>query len=242
MQTLFQDLRYAIRLLLRSPAFGVTAILILALSIGANAAVFSAVKGMLIAPLPYPEPDRLVRIFEENPTTPHFPMAPADFRDYRSELRTFEGIAAYLRHDLQLVEGDRPEQLRGMQVTAGFFKTVGIAPILGREFEPGEEVAVDGDGVVLSHELWMRRFRGDPAIVGRPLRLSGRVFRVIGVLPAGFQHVGGTYRTYAHGEAVDIWSVMPVAVSQEAQYRFSHYFNVVGRLRPGVSWAVMNED
>ncbi len=242
MQTLFQDLRYAIRLLMRSPGFAVTAILILALSIGANAAVFSAVKGMLIAPLPYPEPDRLVRIFEENPTTPHFPMAPADFRDYRSELRTFDGIAAYLRNDLQLVEGDRPEQLRGMQVTAGFFKTIGIAPVLGREFEPAEEIAVNGDVVVLSHELWMRRFHGDPAIVGRPLRLSGRVFRVVGVLPAGFQHVGGTYRTYAHGESVDIWSVMPVPVSQEARYRFSHYFNVVGRLRPGVSWAMMTAD
>jgi len=242
MQTLFQDLRYAIRLLVRSPAFAATAILILALSIGANAAVFSAVKGMLITPLPYPEPDRLVRIFEENPTTPHFPMAPADFKDYRSDLRTFEGIAAYLRNDLQLAERDRPEQLRGMQVTAGFFKTVGIAPILGREFERTEEIAANGDVVVLSHELWMRRFQGDPAIIGRPIRLSGRVFRVVGVLPAGFQHVGGTYRTYAHGETIDIWSVMPVPVSEEPRYRFSHYFNVVGRLRPGVSWAMMTAD
>ncbi|MEO5897137.1 MAG: ABC transporter permease [Vicinamibacterales bacterium] len=242
MQTLLQDLRYAIRLLLRSPAFAATAILILALSIGANAAIFSAVKGMLIAPLPYPAPERLVRIFEENPTTPHFPMAPADFRDYRLELRTFESIAAYLRNDLQLVEGDRPEQLRGMQVTAGFFRTVGIAPALGREFEPAEEIAANGDVVVLSHGLWMRRFQGDPAVIGRPVRLSGRVFRVVGVLPAGFQHVGGTYRTYGHGEVVDIWSVMPVPMGEEPQHRFSHYFNVVGRLRPGVSWTVMAED
>jgi len=242
MQTLLQDLRYAIRLLLRSPAFAATAIVILALSIGANAAVFSAVKGMLIAPLPYPAPERLVRIFEENPTTPHFPMAPADFRDYRSELRTFENIAAYQRNDLQLAEGDRPEQLRGMQVTAGFFKTVGTAPALGREFEPAEEIAANSDVVVLSHGLWMRRFGGDPGVIGRPVRLSGRTFRIVGVLPAGFQHVGGTYRSYGHGEAVDIWSVLPVPPGEEPQHRFSHYFNVVGRLRPNVSWTVMTED
>ena len=91
------DVRYAIRLLRRSPGFAATAILTLAVSIGANAAIWSAVKGILVAPLPYPDPDRLVRLFEEAPTTPHFPFAPADFRDYRAELRTFDGIAAYGR-------------------------------------------------------------------------------------------------------------------------------------------------
>src|SRR5215218_984662 len=102
MNTLWHDFRYALRLLRRSRGFAAASILTLALAIGANAAIFSAVSGVLMAPLPYPEPDRLVRIFEENPTTPKFPMAPADFKDYRSDLRTFEGIAAYLRNDLQL--------------------------------------------------------------------------------------------------------------------------------------------
>ncbi|MEO6238638.1 MAG: ABC transporter permease, partial [Vicinamibacterales bacterium] len=242
MQTLVQDVRYGIRVLMRSPFFAATAILILALSIGANAAVFSAVSGMLVAPLPYPSPDRLVRIFEENPTTPHFPMAPADFRDYRSGLRTFDGIAAYIRNDLQIADGDRPEQLRGMQVTSGFFKVVGVLPAIGREFEPQEEVTGNDDVVVLSHSLWMRRFNGDPAVVGRPVRLSGRTFRIVGVLPAGFQHVGGTYRSYAHGEPVDVWSVMKVPRDEKPQDRYSHYFNVVARLRPGVSWTVMADD
>src|SRR6185503_3094126 len=140
LQTLCQDLRYAIRLLRRSPGFASATILTLALSIGANAAIFSAVEGVLIAPLPYPEPDRLVRLFEEAPTTPHFPMAPADFRDYRAELQTFEGIAAYFRSDLQLGDPGRPEQLRGMQVSAGFFRVLGYQPILGREFEPDDEL------------------------------------------------------------------------------------------------------
>lgn len=124
-QTLRHDLRYAFRLLRRSPGFATATILTLALSIGANAAIFSAVQGVLIAPLPYPEPDRLLRLFEEAPDTPHFPMAPAGFRDYRAELQTFEGLAAYLRGDLQLGDAARPEQLRGMQVTAGFFKLLG---------------------------------------------------------------------------------------------------------------------
>ena len=97
MQAFLQDVGYALRLLRRSPGFALTATLTLALSIGANAAIFSAVQGVLLAPLPYPDPDRLVRLFEEAPNTPHFPMAPADFRDYRAELRTFEGIAAYMR-------------------------------------------------------------------------------------------------------------------------------------------------
>src|SRR5262245_64648241 len=107
LQTLRHDLRYAVRLLRRSPGFATATVLTLALSIGANAAIFSAVQGVLIAPLPYPDPERLVRLFEEAPTTPHFPMAPADFRDYRAELTTFEGRAAYLRADLQLGENRR---------------------------------------------------------------------------------------------------------------------------------------
>jgi hypothetical protein len=108
MQTLLQDVRYAIRLLRRSLAFAATAMLTLAVSIGANAANFSAVKGVLMAPLPYPDPNRLLRLFEEAPTTPHFPMAPDDFRDYRAELRTFDGIAAYVRADLQLGDAHQP--------------------------------------------------------------------------------------------------------------------------------------
>ncbi|MGB2714695.1 MAG: ABC transporter permease [Vicinamibacterales bacterium] len=241
-QTLLQDVRYAIRLLRRSPGFAATAMLTLALSIGANAAIFSAVQGILIAPLPYREPDRLVRLFEESPTTPHFPMAPADFRDYRAELGTFEGLAAYMRGDLQIGDVQQPEQLHGMQVTAGFFKLLGYTPALGREFEPGDEIAGSNSVVMLSHSLWMRRFDGDPGIVGRTARFSGRTYQLVGVLPDGVKHVGGTYRTYGHGEAVDIWSVLAVPREEHPRFRFSHYFNVVGRLRANASWAEVSED
>jgi putative ABC transport system permease protein len=242
MRALLQDVRYAIRLLRRSRAFAATATLTLALSIGANAAIFSAVKGVLIAPLPYSDPDRLVRLFEEAPTTPHFPLAPADFRDYRTELRTFDGVAAYVRADLQLGDSREPEHLRGMQVSSAFFGLLGYQTLIGREFESADEIEGNNDVVILSHSLWMRRFNGDPGVVGSAVRLSGRTFRIVGVLPEGVQHVGGTFRTYGHGEPVDIWWVLAVPRGDNPGLRFSHYFNVIGRVRRDVGWAEVEED
>ena len=242
MTTVVHDARYALRLLRRAPGFAAAAMLTLALAIGANTAIFSAVKGVLIAPLPYPDPDRLVRLFEESPKTPHFPLAPADFRDYRDELQSLDGIAAYLRRDLQIGDPARPEQLRGMQVTAGFFSTVGVPPVLGRDFERGDEIDANSDVVILSHSLWERRFGSDPSVLGRDVRLSGKTFRIVGVLPAGFQHVGSTYRSYGHGEPVDVWSPLVVPREEKPEHRFSHYYNVVARIRRGVSWAAMEAD
>jgi predicted permease len=236
------DVRYAIRLLRRSPGFAATAILTLAVSIGANAAIWSAVKGILVAPLPYADPDRLVRLFEEAPTMPHFPFAPADFRDYRAELRTFDGLAAYLRADLQMGDVQPAEQLRGMRVSAGLFTLLGRPPALGRDIEEKDELEGASDVVLLSHALWMRRFQGDPAAVGRTVWLSGRPFRIVGVLPPGFQHVGGTYQTYGHGEPVDVWWPLAVPREEHPRHRFSHYYNVVGRVRRDASRAAMEED
>src|SRR5712691_11213587 len=115
-------------------------------------------------------------------------MAPADFHDYRAELQTFDGIAAYLRADLQLGDARQPEQLRGMQDTSGFFKLLGHQPALGREFDMNDEIQGNDDVVILSHSLWMRRFNGYPAGGGRAVRLSGRMFRGGGILPEGFLH------------------------------------------------------
>src|SRR5262245_38716743 len=242
METLVQDVGYALRLLRRSPGFTATAVLTLGLAIGANTAIFSAIHGVLVAPLPYPDPERLVRLFEEAPTTPHFPMAPADFRDYRAELQTFEGLAAYQRADLQIGDAQQPEHLRGMQVTSGFFALLGTRPALGREFLPDEELDGRNNVAILSHGLWMRRFGGNPAVVGTAVRLSGRTFQIVGVLPPGFQHVGGTYRTYGHGEPVDVWTAMTVPRVEHPRFRYSHYFNVVGRVRSNVGTAEVNAD
>jgi predicted permease len=239
---LTRDFAFAIRLLRRSPGFAASAIVTLALAIGANTAVFSAVKGILIAPLPYADPERLVRLFEEAPTAPHFPMSPLDFRDYRDELRTFSGLAAYMRSDLQIADGGRAELLRGMQVTSGFFELLGYAPRMGREFERADEDDAAPDVTILSHDLWARRFGADGAIVGRTIRLSGRSFRIVGVLPDGVQHVGGTYRSYGHGEAVDIWWVLRVPRGENPRLRYSHFFNVVGRVRVDATAAAVSED
>src|SRR5262249_21391321 len=160
-------------LLRRSPGFAAVGVLTLAVGIGANAAVFSVVHGVLIKPLPYPDPDRLVRVFEDTPRAPKWPMGPGTFRDYRAALRSFDAVASSVRADLQLAEGDRPEQLRGMQVTSGFFTLLGWSPAIGRDFVPAEELAGRNDAVILSHALWQRRFASDPKILERGIRLSG---------------------------------------------------------------------
>jgi putative ABC transport system permease protein len=129
-----------------------------------------------------------------------------------------------------------------MRVSAGFFTLLGRRPALGRDIETGDEFEGSGDVAILSHSLWMRRFEGDPAVVGRAIRLSGRPFRVVGVLPRGFQHVGGTFRTYGHGEPVDVWWALAVPREEINSHRFSHYYNVVGRVRRDVSRAAMEED
>src|SRR3954467_13230365 len=242
MLTMLNDVQYALRLLRRSPGFAATAIVTLALAIGANTATFSAVKGVLIAPLPYPDPDRLVRLFEESSTLPHFPMAPADFRDYRAELQTFDAIAAYMRADLQIGDASQPEQLRGMQVSSGFFHVLGYQPLFGRDFEPDDEIAGNDNVAILSHALWKRRFNGDPSVVGRTASFSGRTFRIIGVLPDSVRHVGGSYRSYGHGEPVDVWWALPVPREEIPRHRFSHYYNVIGRMKPGVTWPALEED
>lgn len=242
MRNSIQDVRYAMRLLRRSPGFTTVAALTLALGIGANTAIFSVVHGVLVKPLPYPDPGALIRVFEESPPdTPEFPVSPATFLEYRTHTRGFEALAAYERSDLQL-GGERPEQLRGMRVTAGFFQLLGYRPQLGRDFTRDDEAAGRSDVAVLSHAVWVRRFRSDPTIVGKTLLLSGRPFEVVGVLPPGVQHVGGTYRSYPHGQSVDIWWPRTLPATPQRRDRAQHYLSVVGRLKPGVTVAQAQDD
>jgi predicted permease len=242
MRSVFHDVRYAGRLLLRSPGFTIVAALTLALGIGANTAIFSVVHGVLLKPLPYPDPDRLIRVFEEAPPdVPEFPVSPGNFLDYRAQTRAFEALAAYERNDLQL-GGDRPEQLRGMRVTSGFFRLLGYHPLLGREFTTDDE-RPDGVAVaILSHALWTRRFGADRGIVGKAVLLSGRSFEVVGVLPPGVQHVGGSYRSYPHGQTVDVWWPRSLPSTPQRRDRGQHYLSVVGRARPGVTVMQAQDD
>src|SRR5689334_10333282 len=232
MQTLWQDLRYGIRMLLKNPGFTAVAVVTLALGIGANTAIFSVVNGVLLKPLPYRQPEQLVRLFESSTGQPKFPMAKGNFQDYREQNATLSGLALYTRQDLELSRDDRPEQLAGLQVTAGFFDLLGVRPLLGREFRREDEMPNSGAVVILSHALWQRRFSADPDIVGKAVTLSGRPFTIVGVMPPGVQHVGGDYRSMPHGESVDLW--WPIELRPQAS-RGSHFCNAVGRLKPGVS-------
>jgi predicted permease len=232
-EPIIRDLRFAVRQLLRRPGLTVAALVTLALGIGANTAVFSVVSGVLLEPLPYPAPDRLVRVYDRSPNFPRFPLAPAAFVDYRELDLPFSGIATFAVGNLQLAEGDRPEQLTGMQVSSEFFGLLGLEPILGRGFNRDEEITGNHRKVVLGYQFWQRRLDGDPGILGKTLELSGRTFTVVGVAHPDLQSPGGSFRSVAHGENVDIWR--PLVFGPGELQRFSHYLNGVARLREGVS-------
>ncbi len=233
-----QDIRYGARILRKDLGFTIVAVLTLALGIGANTAIFSLVNGVLLQPLPYPDPGQLVRVFTVLATQPHFPMAVADFYDYRERTSVFASSALYAERDLDLTTNDRPEHLSGMAVTHEYFQVLGYHPILGRDFDEKEEYKKNNYVVVLSERLWRTRFNADPTIVGKGLVLSGESFTVIGIMPAGIQHVGGDFHTPAHGETVDFWwplALLPHDVG--GCDRGCHYLNMVARLKPGVTVA-----
>src|SRR5579872_1415792 len=206
MNFLSQDVRFGIRVLLRNRSFTAVALAALALGIGANSAIFSVIYGVLLKPLPYRDPERLVRVYENNPVErfQKFPLSPADFLDYRSANRVFQELATYVRQDQQY-GGERPERLTGVRVSDGFFRLFGAEPMLGRAFTKQEE-AVSGptDIAIISHNVWTRLLSGDPQAIGKTIRLSDFPFRIVGVMPPGFEHVSGGYRL-PRGEAVDVW-------------------------------------
>ncbi len=185
-------------MLRRDPGFTAVALLTLAIGISATATIFSLLDGVLLSPLPYPAPDRLVRIYESLPEVPTFPVRKHTLLSYRHDNRTLDGIAGFTRADLQLSLEDRPEALRGLQVSANYFTVLGMGPALGRGFTWAEERS-DAGVVVISDALWRRRFDADPTVLGRQVRLSGRPFTVVGVVPERFEHVGGSYRSFPQG-------------------------------------------
>src|SRR5262249_25425805 len=200
MKNILQDLRYGARMLLKNPGFTLIAVLTLALGIGANTAIFSVINGVLLKPLPYREPEQLVRLFSSSQSQPRFPVARGNFQNYREQNATLAGMALYTRRDVELSQDGKPERVAGLVVTAGFFDLLGVRPLLGREFGHEDELPNNNSVVILSHALWQRRFNGDPGVVGRTVTLSGRPFTIVGVMPPGVRHVGGGYRSMPHGE------------------------------------------
>ncbi|MGA3186905.1 MAG: ABC transporter permease [Bryobacteraceae bacterium] len=232
-ETIWNDLRYAVRTLARTPGFTIVIVLTLALSIGANSAIFSVIQGVLLRPLPYPHPDRLVRIYFNSDTQPKFPLNPYDFRDFRQRNRTFESMAGMTRHDVQLAGiGSEPVMLRGFAVSGGYFGTLGISPARGRDFSFDDEQPGRSRVAILSDHLWRARFASDPGILGRTIKLNTESYTVIGIMPPGAQHPGNNFQAVADGETVDVWTQF--IFDEDPKYRGSHYMDIIGRLKSGI--------
>ncbi|HLL75960.1 MAG TPA: ABC transporter permease [Pyrinomonadaceae bacterium] len=225
MGNLLQDVRYGVRMLLKSPGFALVTILALALGIGANSAIFSVVNGVLLRPLPFRTADRLVFMSEWSQQVPNMSVAYPNFEDWRRETRSMEQMAAFRSTGMILTGGSEPERLTGREVSHNFFSVLGTAPALGRSFLPEEDKPGGERAVVLSHGLWQRRFGGDPKIVGQALTLSDESYTVVGVLPQEFEWQA----------PVDIW--VPIGLgAAEMQNRGNHPgIYVLGLLKPGVT-------
>ncbi len=232
-ETVVQDIRYALRQLVGNPGFTIVMLLTLALSVGANSAIFSVINGVLLKSLPYPQPERLMRIFLSSASYPKFPLNPFDFLDFRARNKSFDSIAAFTRGDVQLSGAGEPERLNGFGVTSGYFRVLGLQPEVGREFDFNAEIPGNGLQVILSDRLWRTRFGADRGIVGSKITLNTQPFTVIGVMPAGTVHPGNEYHSVAYGEDVDVW--WPFSFAGDSNQRGSHFIEGIGRLRNGVS-------
>jgi putative ABC transport system permease protein len=234
MQTLWQDLRYGVRMLMKAPGFSVVATIALALGIGANTAIFSVVNAVLLRPLPFPNAERLMMVWETDPTRGYQRGSASypNFVDWREQNQAFEHIASYHTNDFIMTGRGESTRLQGAVVNADLFPLLGVAPVIGRGFLPDEDKPGDtGRVVVLSQELFQKRFGSDPGVVGQSLVLDGKNYTVVGVMPQAFQFP-------IQNEPVELWTT--VALDREGKEpitdeRGAHYMNVIARLKPGVS-------
>jgi predicted permease len=240
MLTIWQDLRYGIRILLKNPGFTVVAVFTLALGIGANTAIFSVVNAVLIKPLSYGEPDRIVMLWSINPglklNLPLSPL-PVDLGEWRRQAGTFEQIAALRLKTADLSEDGDPERVAGVEVTANFFAVLGVQPQLGREFSLDEEQPGQDKVAIISHGLWQRRFGGEANIIGRLITVNRERRAVIGVMPPRFHFPrGAEFPGFRLPPQTDIW--VPYA-ERAAYWRRDNIRSgvVIGRLKRGVPLA-----
>ena len=226
MDTLFQDLRFGIRMLLKNPGFSCVAVIALALGIGANTAIFSVVNSVLLRPLPYAEPDRLFELREEKlPEYPDFPVTPATFLDWQKQSTTFAQIGACLTTSLNVSGATNPERLRAAQLSAGFISMLGVNPAIGREFLAEEDQPGHNTVAIISHRLWQRQLGGDPEVTGRTIKVNDNKYTIIGVMPPKF----------AYPETdTDIWIPMAFDADDRQAYG-AHFISVLARLNPGAT-------
>jgi putative ABC transport system permease protein len=224
------DVRFAVRQMRSAPGFALVAVLTLALGIGANSAIFALADAILLRPLPFTAPDRLMAVWERRGDIPRVPINPADFADWSERNRTFESMAAFLPSTRSLTGSDGvAEVVPGQAVTPRFFDLLGVKPIAGRTFVPADETDTPRS-VVLSEGFWQSRFGGDPALVGDEIRIDGAMFTVIGVVPADFNldAAGRSGRSR-------LWTLLINPRGRGPQDRYPHYLRVIGRLKPAVT-------
>lgn len=235
MGKLWQDLLYGGRMLRKSPVFTLVAVLTLGLGIGANTAIFGIINAVMIRPLPYPNPQQLVMIWETdaNRKITRGTAPPADFLDWVNQNQTMESIAAYQSWFFNLTGAGDPEQLWGVHVSPSFFSMLGVTPVLGRTFGPDEDKPGHENVVILSHVLWKNHFGGDPNVVGRSVTIDQKSYTVIGVLPSGFNLLG-------FNQPLDLW--MPLSFASDEIRRDNPSLIVFGRLKKGSNIAQANAD
>jgi putative ABC transport system permease protein len=226
MRSLISHLRHTIRLLLKSPGFTVTAILILGLGVGANTAIFSLINGVLLKPLPYPNAERLVRIYQPTQDVPDMNVAYSDYVDFKAGQHTLQDLTLIHLEDFQFTGDAEPDRIDGAYVTGNFFTVMGRPFLLGRPFGEEQEKTA-ADVVVLTDVLWRKRFHADPKIIGRNITLNGRSFEIIGVTPQQANEI----------QRIDLY--IPLTLDPRykdvSSRRSGHMFNCIGRLKDGVS-------
>lgn len=228
-----QDLRYAGRMLRKQPGFAVTVILTLALGIGANSAMFALVDATLLRPLPFPDPEQLVMVWERSDTSPRSRVSPLNLQDWNTRSRTITGMAGFVPNvgGMVMTGADGiAETVPRQWVTAGIFDTLGVTPIAGRTFLPSDDAA-GANVAVLSEQFWRSRFGGDPSIIGREIRLDGDQYTVVGVVSQQAQLIGRS----------SIWAMIPIQ-GAPPDARSARFLQVIGRLKPGATVAAAQAD
>jgi len=227
-ETVMQDLRFALRQLSRNPGFAVTAVLILALGMGVSVAIFAFVDAALLEPLPYAQPNRLMAVNESSTQSGRWPLSYPDFLDWQRLNKSFSSLDVYSGSGYLLRGTSGAEPVQGERVSGGFFRTLGVRPILGRDFNPGEDRIGGPNVVILSYGAWLHRFAARPEVVGQTVDLDNQAYAVIGVLPRSF--------SFAPSGNAEFWTPIN-ALSHHEQSRNFYPFLGVGRLRDGVTQA-----
>jgi predicted permease len=237
MNAFWQDIRYGLRILAKSPGFTAVAVITLALGIGANTAIFSVVNGVLLNPLPFSEPDRLVALYSRTPDSPRWSISYPNLLDWVRDNRSFSALAGYRMDDFNLTGIGEPERLPAEMVSASFFPLLGVKPVIGGLFRPEEDLVGAAPVVLISGGLWKRKFGSSPDVLGTSVTLNGTAYTIIGVIPADFHYTGNNFRPSDAYVPIGQWNDLTFR-----DRRTGMGMNAVGRLKPGVSFEQATAD